>query len=91
MKRREKERERERERERDQKRICDLYKQQVFIRERRPQKGPSAISRDWSMWNPSGSRCFDPPKETRNRGPIFRHWLEQTVLLTASKFLRQVP
>jgi hypothetical protein len=38
--RREKERERERERERDQERICYLYKQQIFIRERRPERDP---------------------------------------------------
>jgi hypothetical protein len=31
---------RERERERERERICDLYKQQVFIRERRPERAP---------------------------------------------------
>jgi hypothetical protein len=35
-----KSRERERERERERQRICDLCKQQVFIRERRPERYP---------------------------------------------------
>jgi hypothetical protein len=37
---RDREKEREREREREQERICNLYKQQVFIMERRPERDP---------------------------------------------------
>jgi hypothetical protein len=33
---------REKEKERDQEKICDLYKQQVFIRERRPDRDPQS-------------------------------------------------
>jgi hypothetical protein len=45
MKKRERETERDRERERERKerdreRICNLCKQQVFIRERRPERDP---------------------------------------------------